>query len=200
MKPAMRLAGLLRLARPGSAPSRSVLAEAARRRIRAAGWAGALGIGLAGFALSFDLTGNRALEAEADSLYRQARAAQRAQRRQAVPPPSPRAQLDAFLQRIPEDAALPELLVRLHGHAQARGLRTDKADYRSSRLPGSPLEQVSLDLPLKGSYPSLRAWLGDLQAEMPELAIDSLSLRRARIGDSELEARVRIVIYLRRPA
>lgn len=64
----------------------------------------------------------------------------------------------------------------------------------------TPLEQVSLELPVRGAYPEIRNWLTDVLAAMPEVALDGLSFKRADIGSPDVEARVRFVIFLRRPA
>ncbi len=174
--------------------------ESAGRSARAAGLPGVLGITLALAALSFDLSGNQALEAEADALHQQTRATERRLRQPARMEPSARARLEAFNAAFPEAGSLPELLGRLHGHALARGVQLDKADYRSAADPQSPLERISLELPARGAYVLLRAWLDDVLAEMPEVALEHLSLRRPAMDATELEARVRLVILVRRGA
>lgn len=177
------------------------LRESGLRALNAAGWAGVLGIGLCVFAVSFDLTGNRALADEADQLRREARSLAKTQRQhRRVPEVSERERLAAFYAGLPLAERLPELLLRLHGHALARGVPTDKADYRVQAVAGTPLEQVSLELPVRASYPAIRQWLDDVRAGMPELALDDLAFRRADIGKPDIEARVRFVIFLRRPA
>lgn len=177
------------------------LRESGLRALNAAGWAGALGIGLCVFAVSFDLTGNRALADAADQLRREARSLAKTQRQhKRVPEVSERERLAAFYAGLPLAERLPELLVRLHGHALARGVPTDKADYRVQAVAGTPLEQVSLELPVRATYPAIRQWLDDVRAGMPELALDDLAFRRADIGKPDIEARVRFVIFLRRPA
>ncbi|MDD3352659.1 GspMb/PilO family protein [Zoogloea sp.] len=169
-----------------------------RVTVRRAGWAGVVGLALGGFALSFDLGGNRLLAGEAESLRQQARQLSRQLRRATPPETTPRDRLETFLQGFPAAAELPDLLVRLHGHALVRGVLVDKADYRASPLAGSPLEQVTLELPLRGAYPAIRLWLADLLAAMPELAVDSLQVRRGSIEAGDVEGRVRLVLYLRR--
>lgn len=169
----------------------------AQRILRGAGWAGALGVALTVFALAFDASGNRPIADEADTLDRQTRSLLRQQRHAVPPPPTERDHLDTYYRAFPAGDGLPDLLVRIHGYAQARGLAADKAEYRSTLVTGTPLEQVALELPLHGRYAALRLWLGDLLAELPEVAVDGLLLKRADIGAEELEARVRLVIYLR---
>lgn len=169
----------------------------AQRIVRSAGWAGVLGAALTAFAVAFDISGNRPLAEEADALYRQTRSLLRQQRHAVTPPPTERERLDAYYGAFPAGDGLPDLLVRIHGYALARGLAADKAEYRSTPLTGTPLEQVALELPLHGCYAALRLWLGDLQAELPAVAVDGLQLKRAEIGAEELDARVRLVIFLR---
>lgn len=178
----------------------AALRDEGRRTFQAAGWAGVVGISLCVFALSFDLTGNRALADAADALHQQARSLAKGQRQRSVPVASDRERVDAFYAGLPPASSLPELLLRLHGHALARGVPTEKADYRVQALPGTPLEKVSLELPVRGSYPAIRQWLADVQAGMPALALDELALRRADIGKADIEARVRFVIFVRRAA
>lgn len=176
----------------------TVLREEGQRAFQAAGWAGAVGIALCVFAVSFDLTGNQVLADEAHALHQQARSLAQSQRQRSVPVPSDRERLDAFYAGLPPASSLPELLARLHGHALARGVPTEKADYRVQTLAGTPLEKISLDLPVRGTYPAIHSWLADVQAGMPALALDELALRRADIGRADIEARVRFVIFVRR--
>lgn len=175
----------------------AILREEGQRAFHAAGWAGVVGIALCVFAVSFDLVGNRTLADEADALHLQARSLAKSQRQRSVPVASDRERLDAFYAGLPPASSLPELLVRLHGHALARGVPTEKADYRVQALAGTPLEKISLELPVRGSYPAVRSWLADVQAGMPELALDELALRRTDIGRADIEARVRFVIFVR---
>lgn len=178
----------------------ATLREEGQRTLQAAGWAGMLGIPLCVFAVSFDLTGNRALANEADALHQQVRSQTRNQRQRGVPMASDRERLDAFYACLPPAGNLPELLLRLHGHALARGVPAEKADYRVQAVPGTPLEKIHLEIPVHGSYPAIRSWLADVQAGMPELTLDELTLRRPNIGKADIEARVRFVIFVRRTA
>lgn len=174
--------------------------EACLRSFHAAGWAGVMGMALAAFAVTFDLTGNRAMEDAADALRGQARSLARAQRQRTAPVLSARDRLEAFYGTFPSVEGLPDLLLRLHGHALARGVTTDKADYRAAPVTGTPLEQVSLELPVHAAYPDIQGWLADVLEHMPEVALDGLAFKRADIGSPEVEARVRFVIFLRRPS
>jgi len=172
--------------------------ESAGRSFRRAGAAGVAGVALALFAVSFDLSGNRSLDAEADSLQQESRALSRRLRQPAPVALSERGRLEAFHAGFPGAAALPDLLRRLHGHALARGVEVDKADYRTAADTASPLERITLELPARGPYGALRGWITDVLAEMPEVAVEHLSLQRAAIGVPALEARVRFVIFVRR--
>ena len=172
--------------------------ESAGRSFRRAGAAGVAGVALALFAVSFDLSGNRSLDAEADSLQQETRALSRRLRQPAPVAMPERSRLAAFHAGFPAAAALPELLVRVHGHALARGVEVDKAEYRTAADAASPLERITLELPARGAYAALREWITDVLAEMPEVAVEHLSLQRPAIDGPALEARVRFVIFVRR--
>lgn len=189
MSLAARLRGADRIAR---------LRESAGRRFRALGPVGVAGITLALFAVSFDLSGNRALLDEAESLRQETRALHR-RLRQPVPAAVPeRRRLERFHAGFPDAAALPGLLERVHGYALARGVAVDKAEYRSAAEAGSPLERISLELPARAPYGALRAWMGDVLAGMPEVALAHLAMQRPAIDAAVVEARVRFVIFVRR--
>lgn len=174
------------------------LHESAVRLFRSAGWAGVVGFGLLVFALSLDYFGNRTLAEEADALQQEAHVLASRLRHPAVTPvASDRQRLDAFYASLPRSSDLPELLVRLHGHALARGIRVESANYRSTPEAGTPLERITLELPAQGTYPLLRAWLEDVQTAMPEVALDAISLRRDSIGVTDVQARVRLLVFLR---
>lgn len=185
-------------ARLGGADRVARLRESAGRRFRALGPVGVAGITLALFAVSFDLSGNRALLAEAEGLQQETRALHRRLRQPAPVAVPERRQLEHFHAGFPEAVALSGLLERVHGHALARGVEVDKAEYRSAVDAGSPLERISLELPARAPYGALRAWIGDVLAGMPEVALEHLALQRPAIDVAVVEARVRFVIFVRR--
>ncbi|HMW53258.1 MAG TPA: hypothetical protein PLN96_16185 [Zoogloea sp.] len=148
-------------------------------------------------ALAADGLVNRTLAAEAEALRQEARVVVSLRVRPLSPEESDRQRLDRFYASFPDSAGLPDRLIRINGYALARQVAVDRAEYRSSKEPGTPLERVTLNVPAHGDYPTLRAWLGDVLTDMPELAVESLSLKRSTIADPVLEAQVHLAIFLK---
>lgn len=111
--------------------------------------------------------------------------------------PDERAQLAAFLERFPPATALPESLRRLNEHAAAHGINLQRTDYNSSAVAGTSLTQVSLAIPVQADADAIYAWVGALLREMPEVALDSVSLKRESTETARVEAEIRLQLYLR---
>ena len=55
-----------------------------------------------------------------------------------------------------------------------------------------------LNLPVKGSYQTIRRFLTAVRSEFPDLAVEDITLRRDNIGNTEAEAQFRFVLFGRR--
>jgi len=168
------------------------------RRLRELGWAGALGLALLAFAAAFLVSGVWPLQDKLAGTRASALDLQARLRRPGALEPGPRQRVDAFYQRFGDYASLPELLVRLHGYALARGVNSRKADYRETPETGTPLVRIVVTLPVTAQFDALRAWLADVSAEMPGVALESLRVARDGIGKAEVEAEAHFIVFLRR--
>lgn len=114
-----------------------------------------------------------------------------------------RATADAanLLAALPARDALEGIVAAIHQAAAAQGLATGAGEYRSRKEAGGEVLRYEIALPLKGAYPALRAWLADLAAQQPALAIDELNLHRSTAEAGQVEGRLRLFLFLRaRPA
>ena len=114
-----------------------------------------------------------------------------------------RATADAanLLAALPARDALEGIVAAIHQAAAAQGLATGSGEYRSRKEAGGEVLRYEIALPLKGAYTALRAWLADLAAQQPALAIDELSLHRSTAEAGQVEGRLRLLLFLRaRPA
>ena len=102
-----------------------------------------------------------------------------------------------LLAALPGRDTLESSIAAIHQAAAAQGLAAGGAEYRSRKEPGSGLLRYEIALPLKGAYAPLRAWLAELAARQPALAIDELSLHRTAAETDQLEGRLRLVLFLR---
>lgn len=64
--------------------------------------------------------------------------------------------------------------------------------------PKTQLARYQIVLPVRGSYPQIRGFLKALLAQLPTVVLEDLELQRKRIGDRELNGRVRMTLYLSR--
>lgn len=61
---------------------------------------------------------------------------------------------------------------------------------------GASVSRQQIDLPLKGSYAQIRAWLVRLLQEQPALSLDALELKRADAQTDQLDARVSLSLWV----
>jgi Tfp pilus assembly protein PilO len=172
-------------------------AAAGMRMGRRAGWPAALGLGLFAFALAYGYWGNGGMRRQIAQIAEQHRSLRELAGRPAQEALPAREQLTRFYQRFPAGNALQDVLLGLHQSASKQGLSALRADYRDGAEPDTPLRRVRVHIPVRGSYKAVRAWLNDVNATMPEVAIDGLEIRRAEMGMEEVEAQARFVVMLR---
>jgi len=184
------------------------------RQLAGMGAAGIIGITLGVFALAFAWSGNRELNQQIAEVSQQRAALAHTLAHGVTSGPAPREQLAQFQAGLPPRSALPDILLQLDASAREHGLSPQRADLvevrggaqattpsdSSAPAGASPQnwQRLRITLPLKGSYTALRGWLSAARTEIPGLAIDTLDLQRQKIGDEQLDARVQLIVYLRR--
>lgn len=105
-----------------------------------------------------------------------------------------------LLDRFPSQDQLNAELGRLLELAGKEGLQVPSGDYRL--LPGKDglFDRYVLNLPVKGSYLTIRRYVAAVRREFPDLAVEDISLRRENIGSNEVEAQLRFILFGRRNA
>lgn len=113
---------------------------------------------------------------------------------------SPEDTRQRLLQRFPGEEELNAELGRLIALAAEQGLQVPSGDYRL--MPGKDglFDRYVLNLPVTGSYRTIRAYLAAVRNEFPDLAIDDVSLRRESVANAEVEAQLRFILFGRRNA
>ena len=59
------------------------------------------------------------------------------------------------------------------------------------------LAAYRVTLPVRGSYAQVRQFVGHVLKDMPTASLDAVRFDRRKAGDAQLEAQVRLTIYLR---
>lgn len=190
------------VAAPQGSPPRSggssfrLVREYIGRLAMNAGFPGAFGVVLLAVAVLGGYAGGADNDRRAAALTEEQG---RMERNASAPPPGAdeRTRVAAFSARFPPLSALPDSLRRLNEHGAAHGIRVQRTDYGSTAVAGTPLTLVSLTIPVQADAEALYVWLGALLREMPEIALESVSLKRDTSDAATVEADIRLQLYLR---
>jgi hypothetical protein len=134
------------------------------------------------------------------ALERSQRRAQIERRESGTDTGSARETRQRLLERFPDESELNAELGRLIALAGEQGLHVPSGDYRLLPAKGGLFDRYVLSLPVKGNYRAIRQYVGAARREFPDLAVEDISLRRDNIGNAEVEAQLRFVLFGRRPA
>lgn len=115
----------------------------------------------------------------------------------APPPPSANQNLAAFYDVLGERRYAEQQVKVLFGLAAKSGLTLNQGEYKYAYDKASGVSSYQILLPVKGPYQAI--WQFTLQTlrAMPFAALDEISFRRDAIGDTAVEARIRLTLYLR---
>jgi hypothetical protein len=165
-----------------------------RRILEALGAPGVIGIGVLVFCLPFYLASVAPAERE---VARRIAAAAKTTRLagQPVSAPDGAADLERFYRRFPTLDALQSELEAIYAHARASRLQLAQGEYRLEK--GVGLAAYRVTLPVRGSYAQVRQFIGHVLKDMPTASLDAVRFDRRKAGDAQLEAQVRLTIYLR---
>jgi Tfp pilus assembly protein PilO len=166
--------------------------------LRRLGAAGIVGLGVLFACAGFWFSALQPLEQEL--------AAQRAalERLRARTPSQPAAgsgraeELRRFYSLFPASTELASELERLHRLARGAGLELAQGEYRLERRPAGTWA-YRVTLPVRGTYPQLRQFLGALLKDMPIASLDAMRFERKKAAETQLEAQLRVTLHARPP-
>lgn len=108
---------------------------------------------------------------------------------------TPEEQLDEFYRMFPEGRKMPEYLEKIFSSAQEQGISLDQGEYKITRNKEGNLVSFQMAFPVKGDYPQIRKYLAALLADIPVLSLQQVQFKRQKVGDSEVEANIRLGLY-----
>jgi len=106
------------------------------------------------------------------------------------------AELSSFRHRFPQEREIGPVFARVHALALRHGLALPQAEFRLNAGADDDLARYTMSLPLKADYRRLRAFITDLLREVPSVALQELVLRRDDAKTAQLEARLRLVMFV----
>jgi hypothetical protein len=159
-----------------------------RRLLDALGPAGVAGIGVLLFCLPFYFSALAPAQVRLETI-------------QTIPVKEkreePDTELERFYGRFPRVDRLHVELEALYAHARASQVQLLQGEYRLESHAGA-LTAYHVTLPVRGNYQQLRQFVGRVLKDMPMASLDALRFERRKAADAQLEAQLRLTIYLRK--
>ena len=109
---------------------------------------------------------------------------------------SPAEQLAGFYRAFPRETSIPDWLGKIYAIAEQQRLDLETGEYSLIQVKSSRLDQFRIVFPVKGNYPQIRKFIGAALATAPALALDSLTLKRDKVGDATVDGRIVFLLYL----
>jgi hypothetical protein len=103
----------------------------------------------------------------------------------------------ALLRSLPRRAQMPALLGVLVQQAEAAHLSIDTGKYESTALKSGAVMSYKVSFPVTGPYPRVRQFIDATLVALPAAAVTELSITRKAIGDSTVEAQIRLTVFTR---
>ena len=110
----------------------------------------------------------------------------------------PHQRLDALLSVLPPERTADDHIRQLFVIAANEGLELSQAEYSRSGNEVAGLIRLTLRLPMQGSYVSVSRFISRALAQMPFLAVDAMVVRRDQPGDPEVEAALKLSLFMHR--
>ncbi|MFZ5861710.1 MAG: type 4a pilus biogenesis protein PilO [Nitrospirota bacterium] len=93
---------------------------------------------------------------------------------------------------------LPSVVTTVSSLAKKRGVKLPEVNYQPEKADLQDFQKVGLLFSVAGPYADVRRFLNDLERSSPFLAVESLSLTRARDKEAaQLDVQVKLAVYLR---
>ncbi len=87
-------------------------------------------------------------------------------------------------------------VLRLFAAAEEHKLALLEGDYRLAASSDTRYRIYTISLPLKGNYPSIRAFLAQCLRNDARLSLDALEFRRDQIAEENLQVRVKLSLFV----
>jgi len=160
------------------------------------GSVGGIGVALLFGCAVFYFTAVVPTEEELASLQER-RMAEELARRSGRPLVDSRSQLDQFMAFFPATDTTSHWLGLVYAAASNEGLELAQGTYKVRGEGGTGLVAYQVTLPMRGTYPQIRRFVGRALAGVPAAALESIAFQRERSADGAVDARVVFTLHLR---
>lgn len=104
----------------------------------------------------------------------------------------------ALIQAVPELGQVTKAIATLYRLAAQHQLILQEVVYQDQQQQDESLLRYSVDFTVTQSYPLIKAFVLDMLAAMPYLALDQIKLEREDINSPQIEAQLRFRLFLER--
>src|SRR5262249_40546581 len=111
-------------------------------------------------------------------------------------PITPEQGLTRVVSQLPTRAQMPAVLAQVLQQAHAAGVELAKGQYSYTSEAKSELGSYELDSPVTGRYPAIRDFINRMLTNIPAAGLHKLTIQRKVVGDSQVNADVRFVIFV----
>lgn len=173
---------------------------ARRRWLRLFGWPGLAGAGLLAVCTALYFSAIQPAQMRLNEIQQSAISIQERVKRAANGlnhnDLTPAEQLAEFYRIFPNEKNLLPWLEKIFVLAQAQGIKLDQGEYKVTRDKIGKLVRFQMTLPIKSEYPQLRKYLNALRAQIPIVSMEHLQFERQKVGNLEVEAKIKLALYL----
>lgn len=106
------------------------------------------------------------------------------------------ADITAFYERFADISSLPGWLDALQKLAAEFKLEQIEGEYKLSVDEDGKMARYEIQLPVKGSYASVRGFMNEAVRRIPNLGLRDVDLRRKNVEEGTVEARMTFVLFL----
>lgn len=104
--------------------------------------------------------------------------------------------LQVFYEFLPHSDSSPYWISEIDRIARENGVELNSSDYRLMAEKDSKLVRYEIQLPLRGTYPQIRAFIAEALQAIPSLVLADIALKRETIQAGRVEARLNLYLYL----
>ncbi len=105
----------------------------------------------------------------------------------------------AFERLLGRGEDLEVYLGKVFGAAKRHGVSLTVGDYRLALDNAGGFRRYHMVLPVKGSFSAIQAFSQQVLLDLPFAALEEISLKRASIDSTQVDAKTRFVLFLRPP-
>ena len=109
---------------------------------------------------------------------------------------NPRDELEEFYRHFPSEKNSPHELGKLVEIATRNGMSLNHGEYSVSQDKVGRLVRFRITLPVQARYTQIRKFLGMLNSEIPNMALENVQFQRKDVLDSNIHVKIKLQLYM----